>query len=262
MLWTRVASGVVLAPLFLLLVYLEFPYFAGLVVALAGAMAWEFSRMDSNSGSKRRALITTAAVAAVAAMAFGYVAPAYIIVGLASVALVVADQIAGRNGLHVLHIAVVYVAVPALCLLYVMTIGGAQSIFWVLAVVWATDIGAYACGRILGGPKLVPAISPNKTWSGAVGGLISGVLASAAVLFWGYGQQIMVGLVLLAAGLSVVSQIGDLFESALKRRYQVKDSGGLIPGHGGVMDRFDGLWAAAPVAAVFCLVLKGGVETW
>ena len=262
MLWARVASAAVLAPLFLWLVYLEFPYFHGLTIAIAGVMAWEFMRMDGRCGTTQRIAVSAAAVGAVVAMSLGQPAVAFGLVVLATVAVVAADQMAGRKGLHMGHFSVIYVAVPAMSLLYVMAVGGSSSVFWVLAVVWATDIGAYAFGRIIGGPKLAPAVSPNKTWSGAIGGLLSAVLSAAGLLFWGYGQPAAVGLAALAGGLSVVSQCGDLFESALKRHYHVKDSGGLIPGHGGVMDRFDGLWAAAPVAAAFCLILGGGVRTW
>jgi phosphatidate cytidylyltransferase len=261
-LWTRIASGVVLAPLFLALVYFEYPGFHLLVAAIVGVMAWEFVRMDGKAGIKRLALIAGASLVSVALMSFGEELFAFLLVAAASVALVVADQAAHRKGLNILQIAVLYVALPALSLLYVMDAGGAQSVFWLLAVVWATDIGAYAFGRMIGGPKLAPAVSPNKTWSGAIGGLICAVLASAGLLFWGYGVQVTVILAVAAGGVSVVSQMGDLFESGLKRRFQVKDSGNLIPGHGGVMDRFDGLWAAAPVAAVLCLVLGGGAQTW
>ena len=152
-------------------------------------------------------------------------------------------------------------ALPPISLLYVQGQGGSESIFWILAVVWATDIGAYVCGRLIGGPKLAPAVSPKKTWSGAVGGLVWAVVASGG-LYWAYHHSIAPFVALAALLLSVISQGGDLFESALKRRYQVKDSGALIPGHGGVMDRFDGLWAAAPVAALFCVILGGGVQHW
>jgi len=259
--WTRLASGVVLAPLFLVLVYLQFPYFHLLVIAIAGVMAWEFTRMDGRAGKKRRSLIAIAAVAAVVAMALGQAIAALLTIVVATLALVAADQVAGRRGFYIVQMAVIYVALPAVALIYVMAVGGSLSVFWVLAVVWATDIGAYAFGRIIGGPKLAPSVSPNKTWSGAIGGLVSAVLAASALL-WGFGVAVTAALAGLAALLSVVSQSGDLFESALKRRYQVKDSGGLIPGHGGVMDRFDGLWAAAPLAALFCIALKGGVEQW
>lgn len=258
MLWTRVASGVVLGPLFLLLVYLEKPYFHLLVAAIAVVMGLEFARMDGRIGKKRQGLVTIAVLAAIAAISLGYGLPALLIVLFATIALVAADQVAGRKGFFIIQIAVVYVAIPAISLLYVITAGGALAIFWLLAVVWATDIGAYAFGRMIGGPKLAPSISPNKTWSGAVGGFLSAVAISTAVA-WGFGVPITAGLVALAGVLSIVSQAGDLFESGLKRRYNVKDSGAIIPGHGGVMDRFDGLWFAAPLAAAATL-LGGGIH--
>ncbi len=117
---------------------------------------------------------------------------------------------------------------------------GFAAMVFVFAIVWATDILAYFVGRAIGGPKLAPAISPGKTWSGAIGGTVSGVLAGAAVAATYHGRVSMVVLG-MALVLSVFSQIGDLFESFIKRRFKVKDSSNLIPGHGGFMDRVDGL---------------------
>jgi len=260
-LWTRIASGVVLAPLFLALVYFEYPGFNILIAAIAGLMAWEFIRMDGKTGLKRQVLIIAAVLTAVVAASTDQMLAGLFMVAAGTIALAVADQVAGRKGFALIQMAVVYVALPAVSLLYVMTVGGSQSIFWLLAVVWSTDIGAYACGRLIGGPKLAPSVSPNKTWSGAIGGLVAAVLISTGLLVWGYGLEVTAVVAVVAAGLSVVSQIGDLFESGLKRRYQVKDSGALIPGHGGLMDRFDGLWAAAPALALACLA-GGAVQSW
>ncbi|QCI97722.1 phosphatidate cytidylyltransferase [Agrobacterium larrymoorei] len=117
---------------------------------------------------------------------------------------------------------------------------GLVAMLFVFAIVWATDILAYFVGRAIGGPKLAPAISPGKTWSGAVGGTVSGVIAGGIVAFAYHGRVALV-VVLLALALSIFSQIGDLFESFIKRRFKVKDSSNLIPGHGGFMDRVDGL---------------------
>ena len=133
---------------------------------------------------------------------------------------------------------------------------GFFAIIFLFAVVWSTDIGAYAAGRGLGGPKLMPRVSPNKTWTGAVGGLVAGVVGGIAVaIFADIGTLVAVGLA--AFVLSIASQAGDLLESAIKRRFNVKDASGIIPGHGGLMDRLDGFMVASVVAVLIGLV-RGG----
>jgi phosphatidate cytidylyltransferase len=135
---------------------------------------------------------------------------------------------------------------------------GFAAILFLFVIVWVTDIAAYFVGRALGGPKLMPRVSPNKTWSGTVGGTLAGVLGGLLV-----AQQFDLGglaaIAAVALVLSVVSQSGDLAESAIKRRFNVKDASGLIPGHGGLMDRLDGFVAAATAAAIIG-VLRGGLE--
>jgi phosphatidate cytidylyltransferase len=132
---------------------------------------------------------------------------------------------------------------------------GIAAILWMFAVVWFTDIAAYFTGRALGGPKLCPAVSPKKTWSGFLGGLAAAIIAGAAVAMiasrFGWQPPVSLPVVVLVSGVaSVLSQIGDLGQSALKRRFGAKDSGRLIPGHGGVMDRLDGFWAVAALMGV------------
>lgn len=262
MLRTRLISGFVLAPLFLVIVSAGSPYFDVLVAAIVVAMAFEFTRMDGKEGGKRRLLMTIASIAAVAAVSvFGNAGLALAVVFAATVLAVLADQLAGRQGFAVVQATVAYAAIPAISLLFVMRIGGAESVYWLLAAVWGTDIGAYAVGRTVGGPRLAPAISPNKTWAGAWGGLAVGTAAGLGLIA-ALGGTLDATMALMTAGLSLLTQVGDLFESALKRRYAVKDSGGLIPGHGGVMDRFDGLWAASPAAALMCAYFERGVLTW
>jgi phosphatidate cytidylyltransferase len=124
-------------------------------------------------------------------------------------------------------------------------------------VVWATDIGGYFAGRSIGGPKLWPRISPNKTWAGAIGGFAASIVVAAGFVAFRLGET--VPLLVLASVLSIASQLGDLFESAVKRRFGVKDSSRIIPGHGGVLDRLDGFVAAVVLAAIFGL-LRGGVD--
>ena len=134
---------------------------------------------------------------------------------------------------------------------------GLSALILVLFVVWATDIGGYFAGRAIGGPKLWPRVSPKKTWAGAIGGFVASLLVAIGFSASDLGKTLP--LVILAAMLSVAAQLGDLFESAIKRRFGVKDSGHIIPGHGGVMDRLDGFVAAIVLAAIFG-VLRGGVD--
>jgi phosphatidate cytidylyltransferase len=136
---------------------------------------------------------------------------------------------------------------------------GLAAIFWLYGVVWGTDVMAYFGGRMIGGPKLWPSISPGKTWSGALVGVVLGAVIGAIVAWIfsptsvSFARLIEMGIVISAA-----SQLGDLFESALKRRAGVKDSGALIPGHGGLMDRLDGFIAAIAVALVFAYLRRDG----
>lgn len=130
---------------------------------------------------------------------------------------------------------------------------GLIATLFVFAVVWATDIFAYFTGRAIGGPKLAPRISPGKTWSGAIGGTICGILAGVAV-FMAYFSLQDLRIPIIALVLSVASQVGDLFESFIKRRFGVKDSSRLIPGHGGVMDRVDGLIFACVAALILVMI--------
>jgi phosphatidate cytidylyltransferase len=157
-----------------------------------------------------------------------------------------------RNGR--LGVGVAYVGIPVIALLLLRAqTDGLLLTFWAMALVWACDSGAYFAGRAIGGPKLAPSISPNKTWAGLLGGLVSAALF-AAVLVVLFGLP--VAFALATPALAVLAQIGDLYESHLKRLAGVKDSGNLLPGHGGLMDRLDGLVAVAPAAALLVLLLR------
>ena len=141
-----------------------------------------------------------------------------------------------------------YVALPAFALL-VLSWAWFELVFWLMLVTWSTDIFAYFAGRAIGGPKLAPKISPNKTWAGLVGGMAgAGVAGLAAAWAFDIGPPFL----WLGAPLGLVAQLGDLYESRVKRRLGVKDSGAILPGHGGVLDRLDGL---LPVTLVTLLVL-------
>lgn len=151
-----------------------------------------------------------------------------------------------------LGLGVLYCGLPVLALMVLRgQDDGALLTLWALALVWACDIGAFFAGRAIGGPKLAPRMSPNKTWAGLIGGVLLASLV-AAILHVEYGLPRM--LALATPFLALLAQAGDLYESALKRRAGLKDSGDILPGHGGVLDRLDGLVPVAPVAALLVVL--------
>ena len=205
-------------------------------------------------GAKRRvaqyALTVPLALAAPAPLAMG---PSWFVFGLVAGAAFFTAAVT-RNGR--LGWGVAYVGLPALALLYLRAQEpwtlGLLLVFWAMGLVWACDSGAYFAGRAIGGPKLAPSISPNKTWAGFIGGVIAATAGAFGVYFL-FGLPLP--LVLATPLLAMLAQAGDLYESHLKRVAGVKDSGTLLPGHGGLLDRLDGLVAVAPVAALLVLLL-------
>jgi phosphatidate cytidylyltransferase len=166
----------------------------------------------------------------------------------------------GRPVVRLSGFVYVLAAVVALLWLRHQPEMGRETVIWMLACTWATDIGAYFVGASAGGPKLAPRISPSKTWSGLIGGMAWAAVASAATgLAFGLGSTF--SLAAIGAALAIVAQLGDLAESALKRSAGVKDSGGLIPGHGGLLDRVDGL-VAVLVAVALVRLMAGGAWPW
>jgi len=134
---------------------------------------------------------------------------------------------------------------------------GFAALMFVLLIVWVTDTGGYFAGKGIGGPKLWPRVSPKKTWAGAVGGFAASLVVATGFAAFGPGKAVPI--LLLGAVLSIASQLGDLFESAVKRRFGIKDSGQIIPGHGGLLDRLDGFVAAVVLAAILGF-LRGGAD--
>lgn len=182
--------------------------------------------------------------------------------GAATAFAVLTAIVGGGSDRGLLGFGVLYVAVGMAGLMWLRDLpdSGLSLFLFVLFAIWATDIGAYAAGRSIGGPKLAPRISPKKTWAGLIGGMAASALFGwlVALAFAAARPDIALA---VGAATAVVGQAGDLFESAVKRRYNVKDSGQLIPGHGGILDRIDGLLAAAPVLALFHAAV-GSVLSW
>ena len=261
MFWTRIATSAVLAPIALGAVYTGFPFFHVMVALMGAAVLWEFTQIVEKMRLTPR--VTAALIATVVGVGIAYknIELSLGAITITWILLLVTDRSARRFSNSTTQAALICAALPAVALVAVFSIGGAVTVFWLLAVVWGTDIGAYVVGRLVGGARLAPVISPNKTWSGSIGGLIIAVLAAAFVNML-VGIGVSFSHLMYAAGLSVVAQIGDLAESSFKRQHGVKDSGTWIPGHGGVMDRVDGLWAVAPVTALICAASDGGVVSW
>jgi phosphatidate cytidylyltransferase len=158
---------------------------------------------------------------------------------------------------------IIYISVPCYFLtqLRIDLDLGKQTVLWIFVLVWSADTGAFVTGRVIGGPKLAPSISPNKTWSGLSGGIFAaGIVGFFSTLI--LGHQNMVSLTLLSALLGLISQGGDLFESWIKRHFNKKDTGTLIPGHGGLFDRVDGLLTTSAVAATLSFYIKESPLTW
>lgn len=249
----RIISSIVLVVAVLAVTFLGGPAFRILAAVIAAAVFYEWCTMSRTSSSGRYQLVAVVLLGVVLlALVLGYSAAAVLTLLAISFLACLLDCRMGGQGLWT-PAGLAYAGLSGLSLAYLRDGDqtGLIAILFLFAVVWATDISAYFVGRSLGGAKLAPSISPGKTQSGAIGGAVGGVLAGTALAaFAGLGNFQMLALV--AFLLSVISQVGDLFESWVKRRHGVKDSGGLIPGHGGVMDRVDGL-----VAAAFALYVIG-----
>lgn len=238
-------------------VWLGPPWFDLLWALVAALMAWEWQKLVM--GRFDSAGMVLAGVAAAATLAVGLdVRLAALVVALGPLLV---HLLTGRGKAPWMGLGALYLALPAAALVWSRQIGGAEPIFWLLAVVWATDVGAYAAGRGIGGPKLAPRVSPNKTWAGLLGGMLTAAGAGAGVAL-GLGAERWVEAAALGGLLAVLAQGGDLFESFVKRRFGVKDSSALIPGHGGLLDRFDGLLAAAPVVAGLIWLKGPGLGIW
>jgi phosphatidate cytidylyltransferase len=240
----RTLSAAILVPIVLAIVWQGGFLFTGFVVALGILMAIEWVKI-SFGGNKAQLLIHE-------------VAAASIIMGsvkLSLLALVVLTALSiflqRKYSLSFWKcIGVFYIGLPilALSLLRNDVEFGLKAVTWCMVIVWSADVVAYFFGRIIGGPKMAPRISPKKTWAGMVGAIVGAVLASG--LFSRFVHIDVWPLAGLAAAFAVVEQGGDIFESALKRHYGVKDSGKLIPGHGGILDRIDGLIAVVLIATI------------
>jgi phosphatidate cytidylyltransferase len=255
----RAASGVVMG-LAAIAGVLSGGIFFAVIVALGGVAALrEWHRLVNLGRMARETIPTGLAVIAVTFLAYDGAAPAAwaaIFLGAAGAGMLYVTRRSGKTWPVPWHaFGAFYVGVPALALILLRQAShGAVLVGALFVAVWMSDICALFAGRLIGGPKLAVALSPNKTWSGFFGGIIGAAVAEAlyiGLLGGAVGQGVLFGIILAFAGVW-----GDLFESWVKRQFRAKDSGRLIPGHGGMLDRIDSLLFAAPVCA--CLILLFG----
>jgi phosphatidate cytidylyltransferase len=276
----RLISAAVLLPLVTAAIYLGHPAFTVLIALFGAAAAWEWARIAANvklvgqvvpvpnpPASRwvwRAGVAVIATVLAVLLAGFDGNAKqvmfliAFFLVATAASGLVGQRRLAGWN-----FTGILYVAVPSVALVLIRNDAqwGMTTLLWIIALVVAADTGGYIAGRSIGGPKLAPRISPNKTWAGLGGAVAGAALVGLLTAFIVNHTNVWV-LVLLSAILGVVEQGGDLVESALKRHFGVKDASHIIPGHGGVLDRVDGLLAVAVAVLIIGARTGRSVLTW
>jgi phosphatidate cytidylyltransferase len=277
----RILSAAVLLPVAIAAIVLGGLWFEILLIAFAVAMAWEWTSVVATirdpgetkpvpAPSARGWMILAAISATTAAVAVFY-APAghwplwtpWWMMSAGLVVVAVVGLLADRRRALWYVAGTVYVTAPAVALmkLRVDSATGLETIIWIIALVVAADTGGYLVGRTVGGPKLAPRISPNKTWSGLGGAVAGAALAGLCTAFILNHTNVWM-LTLISAGIGLLEQGGDLVESAFKRHFGVKDTSQIIPGHGGVLDRVDGLLAVAVAVLVINLWAGGSVLAW
>ncbi len=252
----RVASAAVLAPLGLAAIWMGGIWWDLVLIAIAAGLGAEWAMLTGLGAGKSAVLVFATLFAVRGAESSMVGGLASLLIGALLASLFTRRASAGAG--------IVYVGVGAIALVYLRhRPAGLADVLLVVLVVWACDIGAYLAGRLIGGRKLAPLLSPGKTWSGAIGGLLCGTLAGVAVAAGFHApRHALAAAAAISAALSLVAEAGDLLESGIKRHFGKKDSGNLIPGHGGLFDRLDGLIAAAPAACLLSLGAVPGQTLW
>jgi phosphatidate cytidylyltransferase len=251
----RVIAAVVLAPLAIAIAYAGGWLWLGFVTLAAIGLYVEWLTIVGARTPRVTAAGVMALFGAAVWLGLGRIGATYVFVALGVILAALLSP--HRRGWAALGGCYAFAALIASVAVRLDPVWGFTALMFVLLIVWVTDIGGYFAGRGIGGPKLWPRVSPKKTWAGAIGGFAASLMVAAGFAAFGLGKTLP--LLLLGAVLSIGSQLGDLFESAVKRRFGVKDSSHIIPGHGGLLDRLDGFVAAVVLAAIFGF-LRGGAD--
>jgi phosphatidate cytidylyltransferase len=258
----RLLSAAVLIPLAIGCIWTGGGAFTTLVSLMAVGLAFEWLGFCGQRTVPMAIFVFAALPLSVVLTASGWSVPALAVLAIATGAGAMFAH--GLSPARPLAFGIPYLGLGAVALVWLRQppASGGANVMVLLLVVWASDIGAYVAGRAIGGPRMAPTISPGKTWSGAAGGLFAATAMGSAASALLCGGPPSWRALIFALVIGLVGQIGDLFESQLKRHFGVKDSGSIIPGHGGLLDRLDAVLTAAPAAALLALTLGRGVVLW
>lgn len=241
----RTLSAIAMVAVGAVAIWLGGLVFGLLAVVLAGLMTWELHKMMQPSAPANQAESYGAAAGILVGVFSYYMAGPAAMIGLVLGAVILAWRVSADRVIYGAYLSMILLAAHGLVVM--REVGGLAFVLWLVLIVITSDVMGYFAGRILGGPKFWPRVSPKKTWSGTVAGWIGAGLVGFGFAVW---LNLSLLVVPLSALLALAGQLGDIAESALKRRAGVKDSSALIPGHGGVLDRFDALIAVAALALI------------
>lgn len=261
MLKQRILSALVLLPIPILALYFGTPWFELFSAVTLAIMGWEWEKMVLGRFTVLGMVIAVTGVCCVFLLD---IMPelAWTIPAVMTVVLYVVAKKQKQPHQKMFAFGMLYSAYPIMSIVFFLQNYGFMSTIWLFGLVWAMDSGAYLFGRLIGGPKLMPRVSPKKTWAGLIGGMVTaGGFGALCVYFSGEGLSYST-ITLTTAVLGAVSQGGDLFESWIKRYLNVKDSSNLIPGHGGIFDRMDALLAVAPVLVLCIMFVFPSLNFW
>ena len=260
----RVISALILAPMAVAAIYAGEPYFEIVLVGGAVAMAWEWDRICGQQKFRASGWVMAACLlgAVVSAWLRRYDS-ALAIVAIGALGVYGAALVCRRSEPLWTTAGTVAVGIPCIAAVWLRDFPyqGLEMFVWLIGAVWVTDLAAYVTGRLIGGAKLAPRISPGKTWAGLIGAIVFAAIWGLVFAAW-VGAEAMWVFAVLGAIVAVLAQMGDLTVSLVKRRFGVKDASNLIPGHGGVLDRFDSLLIATPALAALSWSMKDGIFAW
>ena len=260
--YVRFISSIILIPLVLIILWVGSYWFLGLITLITVIAGYEWSRLCNITYPLSKFLLLLLGPFIIIAFVIGGFSVGIIVFILF---LIISVLTIDKNIINKVwtFMGLFYLGLPALSIAVLRSDShfGLQGVLFLFVMVWLTDVGGYVFGRFLGGPKLAPLISPGKTWAGSFGAVILPV-GFAYVVFLNINYELPIDIVLCAIIISISSQFGDLFESCIKRIFNKKNSGNLIPGHGGLLDRIDGLLMASTVMIIILISKTGTLLLW